>query len=135
MRVWNINETQIHIITTDMGIITNRLDSDSVASNVTLKPIDSHAKYSRSSYSYGFNTPRRGPWLCYHGFEEFIRLAFICGATRIKSTLGDWRGLDEFEYALICWHNCYPPISTRNMGSIAFPISASDCLCDCEGGR
>ncbi len=128
MRVWNINETQIGIITTGMGITIKRLDSDSVASNITLRPIDSRAKYSRSSYSYGFNTPRRGPWLCYHGFEEFIRQSFSRGATRIKSSMGDWRGLDEFVSDL-------PNLANRNMGSQFFPITAEDCPCDCFGGR
>ena len=129
MRVWNINETQIGIITKNMGITTNRLDSDSVASNVTLKPFDSRAKYSRSSYSYGFNTPRHGPWLCYHGFEEFIRQSFARGATRIKSTMGDWHSLTDFEFALSA-------LEYKNAGSIAFPIAlGADCPCDCYDRR
>ncbi len=129
MRVWNINTTQANIITAGMGITTNRLDEDSKAVNITLKPLDSRAKFSRSSYSYGFNTPRRGPWLCHHGFEEFIRQSFSRGATRIKSTMGDWKSIEDFE-------SCLPELESRNAGSIAFPISlGDDCPCDCYGGR
>lgn len=129
MRVWNINTTQAGIITQAMGITTNRCDEDSKAINITLRPIDSRAKYSRSSYSYGFSTPRRGPWLCYHGFEEFIRQCFARGAARIKSTMGDWHSLGEFESAL-------PELEYRNAGSVVFPIAmGADCPCDCYEGR
>lgn len=129
MRVWTLGQTDIKRITSDMGITTNRLDSDFVATNVTLRPLDSRAVYSRSNYSYGFRTPRRGPWLCYHGFERFIRSAFDYGATRIKSMMGDWHSLEEFEAAL-------PALAVKNAGSIAYPILLGhECPCDCEGGR
>lgn len=129
MRIWTINESQVDRITVIMGVTTNRLDSDSVAVNVTVRPIDSRSKYSRSSYSYVFNTPRRGPWLCYHGFEEFIRQCFDYGATRIKSMMGDWHTLAEFEEALL-------ELEYRNAGSVAFPIAlGAECPCDCYDGR
>lgn len=129
MRVWSLHPHAVFLIVADMGITTNRLDSDSVAVDVTLRPLDSRSVYSRSSYSYGFGRQRRGPWLCYHGFERFIRNAFNYGATRIKSMVGDWRSLEEFEAAL-------PALEVKNAGSIAYPILMGvECPCDCKGNR
>lgn len=129
MRIWNLNTIQVETITKKMGICAKRLDEDSKSVNVTLRPIDSRARFSRSSYSYGFSTPRRGPWLCYHGFEEFIRQAFAGGADRVKSVQGDWRSLEEFVESL--WE-----LGSKNVGSMRFPIAlGDDCPCDCFRGR
>lgn len=128
MRVWSVSENTIGHIAHDMGITVIRLDHDRKGTNVTLRPIDSKSKYSRSSYQNMFGTQRRGPWLCYHGFEEFIRQAFDAGATRIKSSMGDWDCLETFEYDL-------DRLSMVNVGSIVCPAYAGpDCPCDCEDG-
>ena len=129
MRVWNITTPQAARIATNMGIEIKSIKQDSVAIDITLRPVDSRSKYSRSSYSYEFSNPRRGPWLCYHGFETFIRAAFLTGATRIKSTMGDWRSIEAFNSDL-------PALATRNAGSRYYPIALGDeCPCDCSDGR
>ncbi len=124
MRVWNVNETQALITVKGMCIKYNRLDSDSVATNVTLRPETSFSVYSRMS-TPGLGSQRHGPWLCWHGFKRFIEEMFSCwGATRVKSVYGDWRSLEEFT-------NDLPRMSEINVGSIMYPWYLSDSDCEC----
>ena len=120
MRVWNVNAERVEIVTRELRMRTNRLDEDSVATNVTLRPETSSSLYSRRA----FTTNRRGPWLCWHGFEDFIRVMFAVGATRVKSSMGDWRSLDEFEMDL-------DRLGNINVGSIMYPAYLGDSPCEC----
>ncbi len=87
---------------------------------LTLRPITSDGVYSRKSY----NTDRRGPWTCYHGFKRFMLEMFEHGATRVKTAHGDWRSEDEFR-------NDLPNLDNINVGSIMYPRMMGDSPCEC----
>ena len=68
-----------------------------------------------------------GRWLrasCFHGFADGISFLFLCGATRVQSTGGDWRNASEFQ---LDW----PKLGNQNIGSQANPVRMID-TCNCK---
>jgi hypothetical protein len=85
-----------------------------------LRTKDAHTYYSRKSF-----TGRRGKYVCFHGWRDFIRVCFANGATRISTTLGHWSSVESFDSDL-------PRLAALNMGSESSPVSMPS-LCTHEG--
>lgn len=84
------------------------------------------ARHSYTYYSRESLTGRSGPWVCFHGWRDFIRVCFANGATRIQTAQGTWKDVDAFDKDL-------PRMERLNVGSIMAPRTMPD-LCTHLGG-
>lgn len=80
---------------------------------------------SRSRYARRAASGRRLKALCYHGWRDLVLKLFEMGATRVQSTMGDWRTPDEFRWQL-------PDLYSVNAGSMMQPRAFGQ-LCE-HGG-
>ena len=87
--------------------------------NCTIRVHNSRKPGARRSY-----TGRRLTAACFHAHEQFYREAFALGATRIKSTIADWRSVGDMEKDL-------DRLAAANIGSMMQPLCHAD-ACECE---
>lgn len=95
-----------------------------------LVPFTSRDRYARRSATpaYAGGKSKRLKATCYHGFRDFIRLAFRQGATGVESAWGFWPTLAAFETDL-------PRLASANIGNPARPCRMID-TCECvKAGR
>lgn len=71
---------------------TFKLSSANVV-QVSIRAHTSDSVYARRQYRTGYRSVN----LCWHGFRDFVRAAFVeAGATRVESMVGIWTNVDEF---------------------------------------
>jgi hypothetical protein len=119
MKLYGIDEQQAQCIAAALDLELDnlrRVSKNAIAMRVI--PHSARSKYARTSAS-----GRRLKATCYHGFRDFITAAFEEGATRVQSTGGDFKSLEQFDYAL-------PRLARLNIGSEACPRRMLD-ACEC----
>jgi hypothetical protein len=118
VKVWGLSCLQCQDIAYEIGAEPYNARWEGLACALRVLPVSSRAKYARRTAE-----GRRIRALCYHGFRDFITLCFERGATRVKSTAGDWRSLDQFRADL-------PGLAQLNIGSQMYPVKMIErCAC------
>lgn len=82
-------------------------------------------KHSKTFYSRRGISGRRVLAVCFHGWRDFIRVAFASGATKVSSIYGRWESLTAF-------NNDLPRMAGLNVGSPTEPRTMPS-LCTHEG--
>ena len=130
MKVWGVNEAQLHTCADEVGVQIYNLRKDGRALRFGLRPtgmrIDGDYKYQRTSAS-GFRPDRRVFAVCWHGHRDFMRAVFrVNPDARIKTMWADYKGSEVFE-------DIFPDTAYKNVGSMMYPATA-DSVCKCGTG-
>jgi len=125
MIVRGVNAQRLREIVDSLGLEFDNFRAEGRGFGFRLIPPNSRAHYARRSPRPGYagGKSRRLKATCYHGFRDFIRLAFEAGASRVQSAWGKWPTRELFEAEL-------PRLRDRNVGSLAAPCRMVD-LCEC----
>lgn len=130
MKVWGVNEVQLQDIATELSVSLYGMRKDGRALRFQLKPAgetrNGNHIYQRTSAS-GWSPERRVHAVCWHGHRDFMREVFKLNAdARIKTGWADYKGQADFLEK-------FPETGHRNVGSIMYPVMASQ-VCKCAKG-
>lgn len=119
MLAWGVTRDDLQSVATDTGVRLYEVDERGKAVKFTLRPEGETYRLINAVSGRRINA------VCFHGHYLFMKKLFDrCPDARIKSTMADYRGWEEFRDK--AGHAAY-----RNVGSQRFPVLYADaCRCD-----
>lgn len=117
MKIWGLTIDQAREIAANHELVLYNEREDGRAISLTLRPTNERFRKINP------RTNRRVWAVCWHGHYFFMYDCFLNGATRIKSTMADYRSPEQF-------HAQAPYTGHTIVGPPVYPYAAHE-TCDC----